>query len=184
MTTDTKVADLPPLPATYAAGTFAPDVPVYDAGQMRAYAASALARQEQESALQVIEQIAQQWDGCVYDAVGETIDIGDAIRRAGKRLEEAATPAAQADDWYARAVAAEKLSVPHGYKLVRDSETQAAPPTQVVDLEPFRKLAEAMDKNSAVPGCNNAGWRYACATYGGELRRLIDQQAGKENING
>lgn len=34
----------------------------------------------------VIEEIAVQWDGCTYDAPGETIDIGDAIRRAGKRL--------------------------------------------------------------------------------------------------
>ncbi|MEN5419032.1 hypothetical protein ABE543_07010 [Stenotrophomonas sp. TWI169] len=35
---------------------------------------------------QIIEQIAQQWDGCAYDAVGETIDVGAAIRAAGKRL--------------------------------------------------------------------------------------------------
>lgn len=35
---------------------------------------------------QIIDQIAQQWDGCSYDAVGETIDIGQAIRAAGKRL--------------------------------------------------------------------------------------------------
>lgn len=35
---------------------------------------------------QIIEQIAQQWDGCNYDAVGETIDVGQAIRAAGKRL--------------------------------------------------------------------------------------------------
>lgn len=34
----------------------------------------------------VIEHIAQQWDGCKYEAPGETLDIGDAIRRAGKRL--------------------------------------------------------------------------------------------------
>lgn len=35
---------------------------------------------------EIIEQIAQQWDGCNYDAVGETIDVGQAIRAAGKRL--------------------------------------------------------------------------------------------------
>ncbi|HHA2674538.1 TPA: hypothetical protein ACOECQ_000596 [Stenotrophomonas maltophilia] len=35
---------------------------------------------------EIIEQIAQQWDGCSYDAVGETIDVGQAIRAAGKRL--------------------------------------------------------------------------------------------------
>ncbi|PWQ87124.1 hypothetical protein DKY64_04745 [Stenotrophomonas maltophilia] len=34
----------------------------------------------------VIDQIAQQWDGCSYDAVGETIDVGQAIRATGKRL--------------------------------------------------------------------------------------------------
>ena len=32
-----------------------------------------------------IEQIAQQWDGCMYDAVGETIDIGQAIRDAARK---------------------------------------------------------------------------------------------------
>lgn len=37
---------------------------------------------------QIIEQIAQQWDGCSYDAVGEPIDIGQAIRAAGKRLAD------------------------------------------------------------------------------------------------
>ncbi|WP_329759306.1 hypothetical protein [Stenotrophomonas geniculata] len=35
---------------------------------------------------QIIDEIAQQWDGCNYDAVGETIDVGQAIRAAGKRL--------------------------------------------------------------------------------------------------
>lgn len=34
----------------------------------------------------VLEQIAQQWDGCQYDAPGEMVDIGAAIRRAGERL--------------------------------------------------------------------------------------------------
>lgn len=34
----------------------------------------------------VIDHIAQQWDGCSYDAVGETIDVGQVIRAAGKRL--------------------------------------------------------------------------------------------------
>ena len=34
----------------------------------------------------VVEQIAQQWDGFQYDAPGEMVDIGAAIRRAGKRL--------------------------------------------------------------------------------------------------
>jgi hypothetical protein len=30
----------------------------------------------------LLEHIAQQWDGCMYEAVGETIDIGQAIREA------------------------------------------------------------------------------------------------------
>lgn len=34
----------------------------------------------------VIDRIARQWDGCSYDAVGETTDVGQAIRAAGKRL--------------------------------------------------------------------------------------------------
>lgn len=34
----------------------------------------------------VVEQIAQQWDGSQYYAPGEMVDIGAAIRRAGKRL--------------------------------------------------------------------------------------------------
>ncbi|MEY4429336.1 MAG: hypothetical protein RLZZ182_2025 [Pseudomonadota bacterium] len=45
----------------------------------------------------VIEEIAAQWDGCTYDAPGETIDIGDAIRRAGKRLMAAVPSDAPAD---------------------------------------------------------------------------------------
>jgi len=34
----------------------------------------------------VLEQIAQGWDGCMYDAPGETLDIGADIRAAAKRL--------------------------------------------------------------------------------------------------
>lgn len=34
----------------------------------------------------VFEQIAQSWDGCMYDAPGETLDIGADIRAAAKRL--------------------------------------------------------------------------------------------------
>lgn len=33
----------------------------------------------------LIEQIAQQWDGCMYDAVGEYIDIGESIRSAARK---------------------------------------------------------------------------------------------------
>jgi hypothetical protein len=35
---------------------------------------------------QSIEQIAKQWDGCMYEAVAETIDIGRSIRQAARRL--------------------------------------------------------------------------------------------------
>ncbi|WP_333906127.1 hypothetical protein [Delftia acidovorans] len=34
----------------------------------------------------VLEQIALGWDGCKYDAPGETLDIGADIRAAAKRL--------------------------------------------------------------------------------------------------
>ncbi len=42
----------------------------------------------------VVEAIAEQWDGCMYAAPGIDIDIGEAIRAAAKRLD--AAPAAQA----------------------------------------------------------------------------------------
>lgn len=35
---------------------------------------------------QFIEKIAQEWDGCHYDAVGETLDIGRVLRAQGKQL--------------------------------------------------------------------------------------------------
>lgn len=34
----------------------------------------------------VIDEIAQQWDGCIYDSPSGDIDIGQAIRAASKRL--------------------------------------------------------------------------------------------------
>jgi hypothetical protein len=48
----------------------------------------ALAEYEQRAqpATSAIEQIAQDWDGCIYAAPGCDIDIGEAIRTAGKRL--------------------------------------------------------------------------------------------------
>ncbi|WP_088100311.1 hypothetical protein [Xanthomonas retroflexus] len=72
----------------------------------------------------IIEQIAQQWDGCNYDAVGETIDIGPAIRAAGKRLVD--SNAAQAVDLGAAIKAAFPLLTNYGlhhshcceYKLI------------------------------------------------------------------
>ncbi|HDS1129583.1 TPA: hypothetical protein QDZ99_003588 [Stenotrophomonas maltophilia] len=53
------------------------DIPLYASPQQSAQAVD-LGR--------IINQIAEQWDGCCYDAVGETIDIGQAIRAAGMRL--------------------------------------------------------------------------------------------------
>ena len=43
-------------------------------------------RPEKRADASVVEQIARQWDGCQYDAPGEMVDIGAAIRGAGKRL--------------------------------------------------------------------------------------------------
>lgn len=43
---------------------------------------------------EIVEQIAQQWDGCMYDAPGESIDIGEAIRSDWNR--RATTPKASA----------------------------------------------------------------------------------------
>ncbi|OVE49411.1 hypothetical protein [Chromobacterium violaceum] len=40
----------------------------------------------------VIEEIAQQWDGCIYDSPSGDIDIGWAIRAAGKRLVSVQQP--------------------------------------------------------------------------------------------
>lgn len=34
----------------------------------------------------MVERIAEQWDGCQHDSVGEVIDIGQAIRSAGQRF--------------------------------------------------------------------------------------------------
>lgn len=41
---------------------------------------------------ELIEQIAQQWDGCEFDAVGEAIDIGAAIRLAARNGLKPAAP--------------------------------------------------------------------------------------------
>lgn len=42
---------------------------------------------------EMLEEIAQQWDGCMYDAPGEMLDIGECIRSASRRL--AAAPSAE-----------------------------------------------------------------------------------------
>lgn len=52
-------------------------MPIYTATQLQQAVARALAEQR--------EKIAQGWDGCMYDAVGETVDIGADIRRGGQQ---------------------------------------------------------------------------------------------------
>lgn len=38
-----------------------------------------------DQVIDIIDQLAREWDACEYDGPGETIDIGDAIRMAGFR---------------------------------------------------------------------------------------------------
>jgi hypothetical protein len=61
--------------------------------------AAALLRASEGRVPEVIEQIAQQWDGCTYDSPGETLDIGADIRVAADRMLTAAPhpPAQQAE---------------------------------------------------------------------------------------
>jgi hypothetical protein len=43
-----------------------------------------------------VEQLAQQWDGCMWEGPGGDIDIGEAIRDAGRRLSgDSVVPATQ-----------------------------------------------------------------------------------------
>lgn len=44
-----------------------------------------MAEVTREQVIEVIDQLAKEWDGCEYDAPGENIDIGDALRTAGFR---------------------------------------------------------------------------------------------------
>ena len=46
----------------------------------------AAAPQPDQQLPSVVDEIAQQWDGCIYDSPSGDIDIGWAIRAAGKRL--------------------------------------------------------------------------------------------------
>lgn len=59
----------------------------WGAAEVRALYAAQPAQQLQQAVARALaeqrEQIAQGWDGCMYDAVGETIDIGAAIRQQG-----------------------------------------------------------------------------------------------------
>lgn len=60
----------------------------WGAAEVRALYAAQPAQQLQQAVARALakqrEQIAQGWDGCMYDAVGENIDIGAAIRQQGK----------------------------------------------------------------------------------------------------
>lgn len=40
---------------------------------------------ERAQVIDLIDQLAREWDGCEYEAPGGPIDIGDAIRTAGYR---------------------------------------------------------------------------------------------------
>ncbi|ATF84598.1 hypothetical protein [Burkholderia gladioli] len=57
----------------------------------------------------VVEAIAEQWDGCMYAAPGIDIDIGEAIRAAAKRLDTA--PAAPVAEPASQGVIAAALAV-------------------------------------------------------------------------
>ena len=50
-----------------------------------------------EQVIDIIDQLAREWDGCEYDAPGGAIDIGDAMRTAGFRRVHALfdTPSVQ-----------------------------------------------------------------------------------------
>lgn len=77
----------------------------------------------------VVEQIAQQWDGCTYDAPGETIDIADAIRRAGERLIGEAAP--------------EQRAVPEDVRRDVWQPIRTAPRDQTVFIAWFGDYAES-----------------------------------------
>jgi hypothetical protein len=53
---------------------------------------------EQDKAARALEEIAQSWDGCMYDDVGHSIDIGEDLRKQFAALQSAVTPAANAGD--------------------------------------------------------------------------------------
>lgn len=85
----------------------------------------------------VIEKIAEQWDGCFFDAPGGCdIDIGEAIRAAAKRLD--AAPAAPVADPLRRRV--ERLLV-ELHAEGRLSEGQCAKMLDIPRID-WRELAE------------------------------------------
>lgn len=59
---------------------------VADSGKYRADTLQSVveAARANAKAKDLIERIAHGWDGCMYDAVGETIDIGADIRASAK----------------------------------------------------------------------------------------------------
>jgi len=76
----------------------------------------------------VLEQIAQGWDGCMYDAPGETLDIGADIRAAATQaladLERAAGNIASAVALRAALETPAAPAVPAGFALVPIEPTQ------------------------------------------------------------
>jgi hypothetical protein len=68
---------------------------------------------EQDKA--ALEEIAESWDGCMYDDVGQSIDIGENLRKQFAALQSAVTPAANAGGQpiaYVRTKELEKLASP------------------------------------------------------------------------
>lgn len=64
---------------------------VADSGQYRADTIESVVDAARASVKikNAVERIAQEWDGCMYDGVGEAIDIGAAIRSSVKRAAAA-----------------------------------------------------------------------------------------------
>lgn len=63
------------------------ELQVADRGQYRADTLESvvMAARESTKTKGLIERIAAEWDGCMYQGVGEDIDVGGAIRATAKR---------------------------------------------------------------------------------------------------
>jgi hypothetical protein len=99
---------------------------------------------EIDMANDLIEQIAQQWDGCMYESVGGDIDIGQAIRDAGKDLAST-TGEAEPDDeseaslihaeWVRAGSPKDATAFSQGFRIGRATPPAATPaaPGEVTD---------------------------------------------------
>lgn len=99
----------------------------------------------------LIEQIAAQWDGCMYEGVGGDIDIGQAIRDAGKDLAKEAGAAAAAEPHHVIGYTWTQADGKH-------RSIGAAPhPTNAHNIEPIYYPLAALTSAPAVPeasGCS------------------------------